>query len=112
MGHVVSNEGVSVDAQKIEAVTNYPIPKNLTEIRSFLGLTGYYRIFVQNFSKIATPFTNLTRKVTRYEWMEQCEEAFEELKKTPMSTPILALPTTDKDFVGYSDASRNELGVY
>jgi len=112
LGHVVSNEGVSVDPQKIEVVTDWPRPKNPTEVTSFLGLVGYCRRFIQNFSKIATLLANLTRKVTRYEWMEQCEEAFEELKKTPMSTPILALPTTDKDFVGYSDASRNELGVY
>ena len=73
LGHVVSNKGVSVDPQKIEAVSNWPRPKNLTEVRGFLGLAGYYRRFVQNFSKIATSLTNLTRKVTRCEWTEQCE---------------------------------------
>jgi len=80
MRHVVSNEGVSVDPQKIEAVINWFRPKNPTEVRSFLGLTGYCRRFVQNFSKIATPLTNLTKKVTKYEWTEECEEAFWELK--------------------------------
>jgi len=110
MGHVVSNEGVSVDPQKIEAVTNWPRPKNPTEVRSFLGLEGYYRRFVQNFSKIVTPLTNLTRKVTKYEWTEQCEESFRELKKRLTSVLILALPTTDQDFVGCSDASRSGLG--
>jgi len=75
-GHVVSSEGVSVDPQKIKAVTNWPRPKNPTEVRSFLGLAGYYRRFVQDFSKIATPLTNLTRKVTKYEWTEKCEKAF------------------------------------
>ena len=110
MGHVVSNEGMSVDPQMIEVVINWPKTKNPMELRSFLGLAGYYRIFVQNFSKIATLLTNLTRKVTKYEWTEQCEEAFQELKKRLTSAPMLALPTTDKDFIVYSDASRSSLG--
>ena len=92
LGHVVSNEGVSMDPQKIEAVTSWPRPTNPTEVRRFLGLAGYYCRFVQNFSKIATPLTNLTRKVTKYEWTEQCEEAFQELKKRLTSVPILAFP--------------------
>jgi len=101
LGQVVSNEGVSVDPQKIEAVSNWPRRKNPTEVRSFLDLAGYYRRFVQNFSKIATPFTNLTKKTTRYDWTEQCEEAFQELKKRLTSAPILGLPTADKDFTVY-----------
>jgi len=110
LGHVVSNEGVSVDLQKIDAVTNWSRPKNPIEVRSFLGLVGYYHRFVQNFSKIATPPTNLTRKVPKYEWAKQCKEAFQELKKRLMSEPILALPTTGKDFLVYSNASRSGLG--
>jgi len=66
---------------------------------SFLGLVGYYHRFVQNFSKIATSLTNLTRKVTKYEWTERCEETYQEHKKSITSAPILALPTIDKDFV-------------
>jgi len=99
-----------MDPQKIEAVANWPRPKNPTEVRSFLGLVGYYRRFVQDFSKIATPLTNLARKVTKYEWTERCERAFQELKKRLTSAPILALPTMEQDFVVYSDASRNGLG--
>jgi len=76
LGHVVSNEGMPVDPQKIEAVSNWPRPKNPTDVRSFLGLAGYYRRFVKKFSKITTPFMNLTKKSTRYDWMEQCGEAF------------------------------------
>jgi len=110
LGHVVPNEGVSVDPQKIETVTNWRRPKNPTEMRSFLGLAGYYRKFVQNFSKITNLPTNLIRKVAKYEWMEQCEEAFHELKKRLTSAPILVLPTIDKNFVVYSDASRSGLG--
>jgi len=110
LGHIVSNEGVSVDLQKIEAVMNWSRPKNPTEVRSFLGLAGYYHRFVQNFSKVATLLTNLTRKVTTYEWTEQCKEAFQELKKRLTSASILALHTADKDFVVYSDALRSGLG--
>ena len=76
LGHLVPNEGVSVDPQKIEAMTNWLRPRNPTEARIFLGLAGQYRRFVQNFSNITTPLTNLTRKVTKYEWTEQFEEAF------------------------------------
>jgi len=79
-------------------------------VRSFLGFAGYYRTFVQNFSKITTLLTNLTRKVDEYEWTEQCEKTFQELKKRLTSVPILALPTTGKDFMVYSDASRSGLG--
>ena len=66
LGHIVSKEGVSVDPAKISAVKDWPIPKNVTEIRSFLGLAGYYRRFVQDFSKIARPMTNLMKKTTKY----------------------------------------------
>jgi len=98
LGHVVSNEGVFVDPQKIEFVANWPRPKNPTKATSFLGLAGYYRRFVQNFSKIATQLTNLTRKVAKNEWTERCMKAFQELKKRLTSASILALPTTGKDF--------------
>ena len=73
-------------------------------------MVGYYRRFVQTFLKIANPLSNLTRKVTRYEWTEQYEVAFQEFKKRLMSAPIPALPTIDKDFTVYSDASRSGLG--
>ena len=75
-----------------------------------MGLVGYYHRFIQNFSKIATTLTNLTRKITKYEWTYQCEEAFQELKKWLMSVRILFLSTNDEDFAVYSDASKNGLG--
>jgi len=74
-----------------------------------LGLVGHYRRFVQNFSKITTPLTNLTRKVTKYEWIEWCEEAFQELKRLT-SAPILALHMNNEDFIVCSNASKNGLG--
>jgi len=92
LGHVISKEGVSVDPSKIEAVTKWKSPKNVSEIRSFLGLAGYYRRFVKDFSKIAKPLTSLMRKENRFNWDESCEKAFLTLKERLITAPILALP--------------------
>ena len=92
LGHVISAEGVSVDPQKIEAVVNWKPPKNVLEVRSFLGLAGYYRKFVEGFSRIAVPLTKLTRKDVKYDWVDACQRSFEELKNRLTSTPMLALP--------------------
>ena len=73
--HIVSKEGISIDPQKIKLVTQWPRPKNVTEVMSFLGLVGYYRKFVRDFSQIAAPFTNLSKKTTKCEWTAKCEEA-------------------------------------
>ncbi|KAA0059961.1 pol protein [Cucumis melo var. makuwa] len=87
LGHVVSSEGVSVDPAKIEAVTNWPRPSTVSEIRSFLGLAGYYRRFVEDFSRIANPLTQLTRKGTPFVWSPACESSFQELKKKLVTAP-------------------------
>ena len=76
LGHVVSKDGISVDPQKVEAVVNWPRPTNVTEVRSFLGLAGYYRRFVRDFSKIALPLTQLTQKGISFDWTDQRESAF------------------------------------
>ena len=73
LGHVISVEGVSMDPQKIEAVVNWKPLKNVSEVRSFLGLAGYYRKFVEGFSKIAAPLTKLTRKYVKYNWVDACQ---------------------------------------
>ena len=70
LGHVISAEGVSVDPQKIEAVVNWKSPKTVSEVRSFLGLTGYYRKFFEGFSKIAAPLTKMIRKDVKYDWVD------------------------------------------
>ena len=110
MGHVVSNEGVSVDPQKVEAVTNWPRPKNPTEVRSFLGLAGYYRRFVKGFSIRASPLTKLLRKDVKFVWDDKCQESFEMLKSLFTQALILPLPTEGKEYVIYSDASHHGLG--
>ena len=110
LGHVVSSKGISVDPSKIEAVVNWSRPTNVGEIRSFLGLAGYYRRFVEGFSKIASPLTQLTRKNVKFQWSEECEKSFQELKHRLVSAPILTIPSASAGFVIYSDASKKGLG--
>ncbi|KAL4030361.1 hypothetical protein IC575_008597 [Cucumis melo] len=110
LGHVVSSEGVSVDPAKIEAVTNWPRPSTVSEIRSFLGLAGYYRRFVEDFSRIASPLTQLTRKGTPFVWSPACERSFQELKQKLVTAPVLTVPDGSGNFVIYSDASKKGLG--
>ncbi|KAA0043430.1 hypothetical protein E6C27_scaffold1639G00400 [Cucumis melo var. makuwa] len=109
-GHVVSAKGVSVDPQKVEAVVNWERPTSATEVCSFLGLAGYYRHFIEDFSQLALPLTALKRKNVKFEWSDKCEQSFQELKKRLVIAPILALPVTGKDYVIYCDASRLGLG--
>ena len=82
----------------------------MSEVRSFLGLAGYYKKFVEGFSKIAAPLTKLTRKDVNYDWMDACQKSFDELKGRLTSAPVLALPNGRDGFVVYSDASRQVLG--
>ena len=110
LGHVINKDGVSVDPQKIEAVVDWPRPTNVTEVRSFLGLAGYYRRFVKDFSKLAMPLTQLTQKNVPFDWNEQREAAFQELKTRLVTAPILTLPNGTDGFQVYSDASYKGLG--
>ena len=89
LGHVVSVLGVSVDLEKVEAVMSWERPKLVFEIRCFLGLVGYHRNFIEDFSRLAVPMTRLTRKEVKYEWNDLCERAFQELKMRLTSAPIL-----------------------
>ena len=111
LGHVVSNRGISVDPQKIEAITSWEQPKSVQEICSFLGLAGYYRRFVESFSRIAMPLTRLTRKGVKFTWTEDCETSFQELKRRLVSAPVLVLPSGEDGFVLYTDASLQVLGA-
>ena len=81
LGHVISGEGIAVDPTKVDTVTDWKAPTTIGEIRSFLGLAGYYRRFIENFSKIAKPMTELLKKDTKFNWTEDCEASFQELKK-------------------------------
>ncbi|KAL0560847.1 hypothetical protein IC582_001261 [Cucumis melo] len=98
LGHVVSKAGVSVDPAKIEAVTDWTRPSTVSEVRSFLGLAGYYRRFVENFSRIATPLTQLTRKGAPFVWSKACEDSFQNLKQKLVTAPVLTVPDGSGSF--------------
>ena len=96
--HVISGEGIAVEPTKVVTVTNWEAPTTVGEIRSFLGLAGYYRRFIENFSKIAKPVTELLKKDTKFKWTEECEASFQELKKHLVRSPVLILPDQPKDY--------------
>ncbi|GKA23317.1 putative reverse transcriptase domain-containing protein [Tanacetum coccineum] len=108
--HVINGDGIHVDPSKIEAVKNWKAPRTPTEVRSFLGLAGYYRRFIENFSKIAKSLTILTQKGKVFDWGEEQELAFQTLKDKLCNAPVLALPDGPEDFVVYCDASGIGLG--
>ncbi|XP_076947746.1 uncharacterized protein LOC143619783 [Bidens hawaiensis] len=110
LGHIVNEKGIQVDPAKIEAITKWEKPKTPTQVRSFLGLAGYYRRFIQNFSRIAVPLTSLTRKSVKFEWGLKQEKAFEPLKQKLTNAPVLALPECQHNFIVYCDASHTGMG--
>ena len=99
-----------MDPQKIEAVVSWKPPKNVSEVRSFLSLVGYYRMFVEGFSRRVAPLTKLTRKDVKYDWVDAYQQSFEELKGRLTSAPVLALSNGRDGFVVYNDATRQGLG--
>jgi hypothetical protein len=104
LGHVISQEGVKVDPEKIKAITEWPKPKNISKLRGFLGLTGYYRIFIKNYAHLTTPFSNLLKK-NSFKWDNSAQECFETLKRVMSSTHVLTTPDFAKPFVVEYDAS-------
>ncbi|KAM1670701.1 hypothetical protein ACFX2K_044640 [Malus domestica] len=110
LGHMISAQGVLVDPQKVATVENWVQPQTVTEVRSFLGLAGYYQCFVKDFSAIALPLTKLTRKGVQFVWSENCELSFQQLKYFLTHTHVLALPDDSGNFEVYSDMSLNGLG--
>ncbi|KAI3776070.1 hypothetical protein L1987_45831 [Smallanthus sonchifolius] len=110
LGHIVNNKGIHVDPAKIEAVKNWNAPTTPTKVRSFLGLAGYYRRLISNFSKIAVPLTALTHNGKTYEWGPKQEVAFQTLKQKLCNAPMLTLPDGNDDLVVYCDDSNQGLG--
>ncbi|GKC57385.1 putative reverse transcriptase domain-containing protein [Tanacetum coccineum] len=110
LGHVVNRDGIYVDPSKVESVKNWKTPESSIEIRLFLGLAGYYRIFIENFSKIAKPLTLLTQKNKAYVWGDKQNEAFQILKEKLCNAPVLALLDGPNDFAVYCDASKQGFG--
>jgi hypothetical protein len=110
LGHVVSPEGIAVDPNKVKEVLEWNRTMTVSEVQSFLGLAGYYRRFILNFSKIAKPITELLKKANKYDWSEACDEAFKHLKKLLTTSPVLAHPDTTKPFDVYRDDFGTSLG--
>ena len=103
-------EYIKVDPAKIEVIVSWKPPRNVTEVRSFLGLVGYYQRFVEGFSVIASPLTKLLRKGVKFEWDDKCQSSFDQLKKILVEAPVLTQPPPGREYTMYSDASRISLG--
>jgi hypothetical protein len=98
LGHIISEGGISVDPSKVKDVLSWNTPQNISYIRSFLGLAGYYRRFIEGFSKIAKLMTELLGKGKTFEWTPRCEASFKELKKRLTMTPVLTMRDMEKPF--------------
>lgn len=111
LGHIINEQGISPQPNKIMAITNYPIPRTQKNIKQFLGLVGYYRRFIKDFSKIARPLTKLLRKDQPFGWSEDQQTAFEFFKNALTSKPILQFPDFTKEFILTTDASQYAIGA-
>ena len=110
LGHVLSKDGVRVDPEKTSAVADFPVPKTVKQVRSFLGMCNYYRKFVKDYAKIAQPLNDLLKKDLKFVWTKACEQAFRSLKGALTSAPILAFPDFSKPFIVSTDASDFAVG--
>jgi hypothetical protein len=109
LGHIITNRGIAVDPSKVSDVLKWEAPRIVSEIRSFLGLAGYYRRFIEGFFKIVKPLTTLLEKDTEFKWTSACQSSFEELKKRLTTSPVLVIPNLQKSFDICCDASRQGL---
>jgi len=110
LGHLIGEGQVKMDPQKIQAIVEWSAPKSVPELRSFLGLANYYRRFIEGYSKKTTPLSDLLKKNRRWEWMVDCQQAFEKLKTAVASAPVLGLPDFEKPFEVHTDASDRAIG--
>ena len=111
LGHVISQEGIRPNPEKVSAIEKYPVPKTVKDVRAFLGICNYYRRFVRDFAKKASPLVRLTRKDVKFDWNSQCQTAFETLKSALASDLVLAFPDFSKEFILQTDASLEGIGM-
>jgi hypothetical protein len=111
LGHVVSKKGTKLDLGKIDAVLHFPEPKTVTNVRSFLGLTRYYRKYIRGYSRLASPLFELTKKDVAFVWNQDCQRAFDALKRALVEAPILVQPDFEKPFCLDVDWSTKGVGA-
>jgi hypothetical protein len=109
LGHI-SREGITVDPSKTEAAKSFPTPQTQHDVRSFLGLSGYYRKYVKGYAKIATPLNRLLTTDISFKWTSDCENAFKTLKQALITAPVLGYPNLNKPFILACDASSSAIG--
>ena len=106
----MTKEGISVDPENINAIEDFLVPKYVTDVRSFIRITDYYRKFIEGFSRIANPITSLQKKGKKFDWNQKCEDSFKKLKTLLTSAPILRIADPKKDFIVCTDACNDGLG--
>jgi hypothetical protein len=111
LGHIVDKQGIRPDPKKIEAVQTWPVPKNVHDVRSFLGLVNYFCKFIEHYFEIAVPLTNLARKANAWECTGRCQDAFEKLKQKLVQAPLLRTPDERLLYEVVTDASDLGLGA-
>jgi hypothetical protein len=110
LGHVISTEGIPGDPEKIRSIMEWPVPKDVADIRSFMGITEFYHRFIEGFSKIAYPINSLQNKGSKFNWSRKCQDSFNKLKELLTTAPILKVEDPDKYFTVCVDASKEGLG--
>ena len=110
LGHIIYEEVVSIDLENIRAIMEWPTPKNVSEVRSFMGLVGYYRRFIKGFSKLAHSITSLRKKGVKFDWTSKCEDHFQKLKEMITSAPVLKIADPEGNLVVCTDACKQGIG--
>jgi hypothetical protein len=110
LGHIISKDGITMDPEKIKAIREWSVLNNLTKVRSFMGLAGYYRMFIEGFSKISHPITSLQKKGVKFQWTLDCENSFQHLKQLLTTSLILRIADPNEDFIVCTDAFTKGLG--
>ena len=111
LGHIVSEEGIRPNPEGIEKVKNWPTPQCVKHVQQFLGLANYFRKFIQGYSKLATPLTDLTKKEVKWNWTSKCQDTFDHIKECLTIAPLLKMPDPGKPFKVIADASQTAVGA-
>jgi len=111
LGHIVTGNGIATDPSKTSIIQHWPTPTSAKDLRSFLGLSGYYRRFVKDYAKIAAPLNALRKAGRNFDWTPQCQTAFERLKSALIVPPVLAMPNETGQFILDTDASDRAIGA-